>query len=311
MRILLIVNPVAGGRAKGRELRQAMTYLKGKGLGVEVNQSQHRGHATMLARAAAQGRYDLVVACGGDGTVSEVANGLAHSGMPMGVLPLGTVNIWASEAGIPRHPQGAAQTLLEGEDRTVDLGQVGGRYFLLMAGVGLDGAVAQNLGLSLKKALGRVAYVVVGAWTATSFRGSRVQVRVDGQTLEREVLWLVVGNTRLYGGLLAVTPQSKVDDGFLDLCIFSGKGLPSSLKYLAAVAGGRHLALEGVEYRRCREVAVLGSRSLPIQADGDPIGCTPQTFRIVPGALRVRVPAGQSGGIFSAGARALAPALVE
>lgn len=229
---------------------------------------------------------------------------MAGSDVPMGVLPLGTVNIWATEAGIPRDPQGAAQVLLEGDTRPVDLGLAGSRYFLLMAGVGLDGAVARNLDLPMKKLLGRGAYLLAGVWTVPGFGGTRVQLLVDGQRLERQVVWIVVGNTRLYGGLVTVTPHARADDGLLDLCIFSGRGFFSSSGSLLALLGSRHLTLKSVEYRRCREISVQSSRPLPIQADGDPIGYTPQTFRVDAAALRVVLPAGTRPSIFSRPSRA-------
>lgn len=299
MRAFLVVNPAAGGRLNRSALQEAVAHLRRKGVALDLEHTQGPGQGTDLARQAAAQGYDLVVACGGDGTVNEVANGLAGSDVPMGVLPLGTVNIWATEAGMPRDPQGAAQALLEGHIRPVDLGLVGSRYFILMAGVGLDGAVTRNLSLTMKKLLGRGAYVLTGAWTAAGFEGARVGLLVDGQRLERHVVWIVVGNTRLYGGLLEVTPHARADDGMLDLCIFSGRGFLSSTGHLMAVVGRRHLSLEGVEYLRCKEVSVESERPLPIQADGDPIGHTPATFKVEAGALRVVLPPGGRRSVFS------------
>lgn len=241
----------------------------------------------------------MVIACGGDGTVSEVANGLAGSEVPMGVLPAGTVNIWATEAGIPRDPREAANVLLKGNATPVDMGMAGSRYFLLMAGLGLDGAVARNLSLTLKRSLGRTAYVLAGIWTVAGFAGSNVDIVVDGRRLQRNVVWIVVGNTRLYGGLVTVTPDARIDDGLLDLCIFSGHGFLSSTGGVMALMSKRHLSLRSVEYCHCREVTVESTLPLPIQADGDFIGLTPLTFRVAPDAIRVILPPGRKSVIFS------------
>ena len=299
VRAFLVVNPVAGSRFRRIAVERAISYLQTEDLPLDLERTTAAGQATQLARRAAAEGYDLVIACGGDGTVSEVANGLAGSGVPMGVLPAGTVNIWATEAGIPLDPRAAAQVVLRGNARQVDLGMAGSRYFLLMAGMGLDGAVARNLNLPMKRSLGRAAYVLAGMWTAAGFAGSQVDIVVDGQRLERNVVWIVLGNTRLYGGLVSVTPDAKIDDGLLDLCIFSGRGFFSSTGGLMALMRSRHLSLKSVEYRHCKEVSVESLRPLPIQADGDYIGATPETFRIAPGALQVVLPHEAKTSIFS------------
>lgn len=299
VRAFLVVNPVAGSRFRRMAVEKAISYLLAQDLPLDLERTTAAGQATQLARRAALEGYDVVIACGGDGTVSEVANGLAGTGVPMGVLPAGTVNIWATEAGIPLEPRAAAQVVLRGSARSVDLGIAGSRHFLLMAGLGLDGAVARNLSLPMKRSLGKAAYVLAGMWTAAGFTGSQAQIVVDGQRLERNVVWMVIGNTRLYGGMVTVTPDAKIDDGLLDLCIFSGRGFFSSSSGLAALMCSRHLSLKSVEYRRCHEVSVEGLKPLPIQADGDYIGATPQTFRIAPQALQVLLPLGARTSLFS------------
>lgn len=273
--------------------------MQAGGFSLDLERTRTPGHATALAREAVAGGYELVIACGGDGTVSEVANGLAGSTVPMGVIPAGTVNIWAAEAGIPTDCGAAARALLRGVVREVDLGRAGDRYFLLMAGLGLDGAVARNLSIRMKTSLGRTAYLLAGMRTLPAFEGSRVNFIIDGERLERDAVWIVIGNTRLYGGLLTVTPDAKVDDGLLDLCIFSGRGFLSCTGCLAALLGGRHLRLKSVEYRKCQEVRVESAVPLPIQADGDFIGFSPRTFQVASKALHVMLPPGTSTRIFS------------
>jgi diacylglycerol kinase (ATP) len=248
-RALFVYNPVARGVPSLDRLRSALTWLDDHGWEASLESTATSMHATELAREAARKEYEVVAACGGDGTVSEVANGLAGSSTALAVVPGGTANVWVKEVRIPRDPLAAARLIAEGERRQIDLGLAstegrfasGGsdRYFLLMAGVGLDGLVVGTVPEGLKRRLGALAYILHALRCVLSYRAKAAHLMLDGQPLETDLYWMVVGNTRSYGGVVDVTCQAAADDGLLDLCLFRRHGLlraaVSGLRILAAV----------------------------------------------------------------------------
>jgi YegS/Rv2252/BmrU family lipid kinase len=260
----------------------------------------------LACHAASEGR-DVVLVAGGDGTVSEVINGLVGTETALGVLPMGTGNVWATESGIARKPRpfsapnltNAARTLAAAEIRRVDVGLArstagASRYFLLWAGVGVDAWLADYMergrGASSKRRFGNIAYLFVGLRRARQFHGERITVGLDGTPRRCSVLMVHIANVALYGGgMLRLAPAARMDDGRLDVCIFKGEGVRQCLAHLTRVWLGRHLEHPEVEYHRISRIDLDGA-SLPVQTDGDPAGRIPAAFEIVPGALHVLVP---------------------
>lgn len=310
-RVLFVYNPVARGVPSLVRLRPALEWLQARGWETSLEATAAGMHATELAREAVRKEFEVVAACGGDGTVSEVANGLAGSSTALAVLPGGTANVWVKEVRIPRNPLAAARIIAEGERRRIDLGLAstegrfacGGsdRYFLLMAGVGLDGLVVGTVPEGLKRRLGALAYILHGLRGALSYRASIAHLLLDGQPLETDLYWMVVGNTRSYGGVIEITCQAAADDGCLDLCLFRRHGplraVASGLRILAR----RHHRAPEVLYQTVKSIEVRAP-VLPVQMDGEYVGETPMTFRAVPGALHVIVPAGLQSPLFTGSA---------
>ncbi len=291
MRTLIIFNPMAGQAATlQQELEGAAQVWRAAGWSVDMQPTQAAGDGTRLAREAAMAGYDLVAAAGGDGTINEIVNGLAGSETALTPLPIGTVNVWARELGLPMQPRATAEALLRGTIRRVDLGLAGERYFLLMAGVGFDAAVVMAVHAREKRRLGALAYVVRAVALAFAYGGTRAQITIDGDPLFGRVLMLVIGNTRLYGGVISITSEAIIDDGLLDVCLLRGRNWLRSLGQISSVLRRRQRADPQVEYRLAREVTISARRPLPIQVDGDYIGTTPMTFTIAPRALRVLLP---------------------
>jgi len=297
-RAVLIVNPVAGGLRSLEGVREAARWLEGQGWQVDWQATEGPGHAIVLARRAAAAGLAVAVACGGDGTIGEVADGLAHSETALAVIPGGTADVWAREVRIPRDPLKAARLVVEGERRRMDLGLAQGsglppegRHFLLMAGVGLDALVVRRVQHDVKRRLGAAAYILHGAREVLGYRGTGVEVSMDGHRRSLRLGWMVVGNTRSYGGLVCVTHRARADDGLLDVLIFSGHGLLKVVMYGLAILLRRPAWAPGARYERAAAVEVTGA-TVPVQADGEYIGETPMSFRVVPGALRVVLPAG-------------------
>lgn len=322
VRAELIYNVHAGCCPVRREMGYVTDYLERHGWTVTVHETGAPLEATELARRAAARGADVVIAAGGDGTVNEVAGGLAHTDTALGVLPVGTINVWALQMRIPAlnplspasglarwvsaleeqmdytlpiNPYrsvllNAARILVEGRTCTVDLGQANGRYFLLWAGIGLDAAVTANVSLEDKKVLGAWAFVGTGLDVVRDYKSARVWLTLDGQVKEIRSSLIIASNIRLYGGLVALGARARVDDGKLDVCVFEGEGLFNYAQHLFKVATGQHLRDPQIAYYQAREVTVASFPPLPVHVDDEPFAETPVTIRAVPRALKVILP---------------------
>jgi YegS/Rv2252/BmrU family lipid kinase len=293
-RILLVVNPVAG---RGRALRMAERFLRAfraEGGTVEQTRTAANGDGTRHAAEARDGRFDAVVACGGDGTVNEILHGLEGTSVPVGILPTGTANVLARDLGIPFAPEEAARVAARGEPRVLDLGEAregGGRTrpFLCCAGAGFDGAVVRAVAGARRERLG------FRGWVRPLWREIRghefrpLRVTVDGVPAAAATL-AVVCNTANYGGLFTLVPGADPGDGFLDACLVDARRRRSFFRYLWGAWRGTLPEQGDVATARGRTVRVEADRPVPVQVDGDPFGTTPLVATLRPGAARVLVP---------------------
>jgi YegS/Rv2252/BmrU family lipid kinase len=288
----VILNPAARSEKAGRISLGTFP----EACRVEVVLSRVPGHATELARAAAAEGVDVVVAAGGDGTVNEVANGLAGSEVALGILPMGSVNVLAQELGIPRKLERAWKVLATGRLRSIDLGRVrcgtpGGnttRFFTQLAGAGLDARAVQLVTRAQKRRFGPLSYVFAGFKVAAE--GSPpLRVAYDGRD-PVEGVCVIFGNGRFYGGPFAVLKRARIDDGWLDVCIFQQGGYWNLLNYLQGVIRRTHTGFKDVSYVKVRKAVVTSEREVPVEVDGEMLGFLPAEIEIVPLALRVVVP---------------------
>ncbi len=291
VRALIVFNPAAGQAASQRQaLQAARDVWLDAGWSVEMQPTAGPGDGIRLAREAARAGYDLVAAAGGDGTVNEVVNGIAGTTTALAALPAGTVNVWVRELGLPLQPRAAAAALLNARVERIDLGRAGGRYFLLMCGVGFDAAVTAAVRAEAKRRLGVLAYAFQVVSLAGSWRGTRVSLQLDGVTHRARVLMVVLGNSQLYGGFVKFTARASLDDGLLDVCIIRGRTLWSAPLKLLSLWTRRFDQDADIGYHRARTVRIESRRPLPVQVDGDYIGTTPMSFECVPGALLALLP---------------------
>lgn len=291
IRALIVFNPIAGQASTlEQDIVAACDVWREHGWTVDICPTAGPGDGTRIAREAAAQGYDLVVAAGGDGTVNEVVNGLAGTQTALAALPVGTVNVWVREIGLPLQPRAAAEALLYAKVRAIDLGRAGDRYFLLMAGVGFDAAVTAEVHAHEKRRLGIFAYILRAYELAWRFQGTRVRIVIDGKVVRSRVLMVVLGNSQLYGGVLKVTARASMDDGLLDVCIIKGNSLRSAPLRVLSILLQRYTLDPKIEYHRARIVRIETGRGLPVQVDGDHIGNTPMIFEAVPGALRALLP---------------------
>lgn len=290
-------------------LEEAASRLREAGWETSLEVTEAKGHATELARQAAGNEWDAAVACGGDGTVNEVINGIVGTATALAVVPGGTANVWAKEVRLPRDPLRATEVILSAETRRVDLGLALGdpeggpdatkRYFLLMAGIGLDGHVLNAVPEEMKRRLGAATYVVSGLREALRYRSQPVSVRLDGEEMRLDLSWMLVGNTRSYGGVVNITRDALADDGLLDVCAIEGHGPRRVIACGLRILARRLNRAPGVVWRRVRSVELPPAPSFPVQVDGDYLGRTPMRFRVEPRALTVLVPRGLKSPLFT------------
>ena len=303
MKAQIIHNPTAGPRDIRRDLERVRSDLERRGWTVELRMTERAGDALTFARAAAQAGCDVAIAAGGDGTVNETVNGLVGTQTALGVLPVGTGNVWAKQLGIPTYTltnplrlQEAAAGLAEGAFRQIDVGQVSGRgddrYFLCWAGIGLDAQVTVEMEPRprLTKRLGMLPYVIATLVVARDFPGVRTWVSLDGGVVRGRTLLVLVCNIQQYAGVFKVARQARLDDGQLDVFVFKGLGFPYAVRHMLGVISSRHLHDPRVVHRQASRIEVRTEEVMSVQVDGDPIGTTPVTLEAVPRALRVLVP---------------------
>jgi YegS/Rv2252/BmrU family lipid kinase len=303
-RARIVANPVSGsmrGVDGLNELRETALWLTEHGLPTEVTTTQRVGHALELTRAAVAAGREMVIAAGGDGTQNDVIQGLAGSTTALGVLPMGTVNVWAREIGIPLGATEAREVLLHGARRQVDLGRAGARYFLMMAGVGFDAEVVKRVERNWLKRVGLklLDYIATAGSLGLTQQPAKLTLRIAGQRRKMSALMIVIGNTRLYGGAMQFTRRAVADDGLLDVVVIGGGGWARRAGVFLRAFLRRPSLGPDVRYERVRSVRLESTPPLPIQVDGDIIGSLPMTFTIAPDALWVIVPRNAPQRLFS------------
>ena len=297
---VIIANPASGAfPPHTHRFDEALAILRSNGWRVDLWYTQARGEGEKLARKAVEQKANLVIAAGGDGTINEIIQGLAGSETALGVLPNGTVNVWAREAGIPLDDVGACGVLLNGQTSRIDLGYVNGRYFLLMVGIGFDGEVTQAVERKPLKRLGVLGYALAALWLGPGYSSFPAIVQIDGYTVKTRALQIIIGNTQLYAGGIKFTWQAKCDDGLLDLCIVGRRNLWGRIVVLWDLFLRREQRRLWVRYDTFKRIKVDTPEPVAFQIDGEAAGYTPAIFSVVPGALKVVVPQKTPEGLFS------------
>ncbi|MCS7337940.1 MAG: diacylglycerol kinase family lipid kinase [Verrucomicrobiae bacterium] len=293
----MIFNPAARG-TKAERLKK---FVQSMDPGVVLRSTSGPNAAVALAAAAVREGFDTVVAAGGDGTLNEVLNGLGSvpGGLAqtrLGVLPLGTMNVFARDIGLPLALEPAWHVIRAGKEKRIDIGSVefgadevrAKRYFIQMAGAGLDARAIELVDFAAKKAVGPVAYVLAGL-KALRHRQPKIGVNIDG-TEQVEGEFILFGNGRLYGGPFRVFPGAIHTDGLLDVCVFP------KMNYAVLTSRGlrmlltKELSSNKLLRFKARRVVLEAGTHVPVEVDGEFAGQLPATVRVEPQALRVIVP---------------------
>ena len=296
MRICVIFNPTA----KGDKARRFRRHLDRIGQEATLKLTDGPNHARDLAAEAVREGFGLIVAAGGDGTLNEVLNGIADEPdgcerTRLGVLPLGTVNVFARELAIPLRFAAGWETIQGGRERWIDLGCVefsgasggGRRYFSQLAGAGLDARAVELVDWGTKKKVGYLAYVLAGL---RALRQPPAKITVTTDDFETTGQSVVLGNGQLYGGNFRVFPDADLGDGLLDVCVFPRFGWATLFWCTPRVLTRRTLPPRAVRRLQAPAVTLSSTAAVPVQVDGELVGHLPATFSVARQSLRVIVP---------------------
>jgi len=282
----IILNPAARGERAQRRRARVEELVGSSSL---VYATSRTGEAESCARRAVKEGFPKIVAAGGDGTVHEVVNGIAGSETTLGVLPLGTMNVFANEIGLPLHDLDRCWRVIQGEHtRLVDLPLANRRSFVQLGGVGLDAQVVKETSDSFRRNFGPVSYLVAAAQIAAR-KPPRLSIESENASTQ-EGSFVLVGNGRLYGGPFPFFKHAVVDDGLLDVVVFKRLGYLEIIKYLQDVIFSSEIRTPEVEYFQTRKLQVGSEEEVPVELDGELIGNCPVEFTVRDRALRVLVP---------------------
>ncbi len=288
--ITVIFNPTAGNRRR-RRLKAALRALAELGFTATVVETRGPGDAERIARHAAVTDRSIVVVAGGDGTINEAVNGLLSAPGPLppiAIIPLGTANVLAQEIGLSTDPRAAARAIAAGRRLSFRPGCVNGRHFVMMVGVGFDGAVVAGVSTVWKRRIGRLAYAVRTGIEAFRYPFPLLHGTVDGRPFASR--WAVVCRGRHYGGPFVVAPQASLAEARLTVCLLPGGGPWQVLRYGIAMLTGRLPLLADLVVESGTAMRIEAEGDLPIQGDGDIVARLPIEVGIAERTIDLIVP---------------------
>src|SRR5712692_7325198 len=281
---LVILNPAAHSERAQRK----RAHVESLARDCVVCATSRAGEAEALARHAAKEGFEKIVAAGGDGTINEVVNGLAGTSVTLGLLPIGTMNVFATELGLPVHDLELCWNIIQSDrTRAVDLPKANQKFFVQLAGVGLDAQVVKETSAQLKRNFGPLSYLISAAQIAAR-QPPRLSIRSEDASID-EGSFVLVGNGRLYGGPFLFFKQAVIDDGLLDVIVFKRLGYLEIIKYLQDVVFSSDIHVPEIEYFQTRRLRVDSDQSVPVEVDGEWVGDCPVEFSLHEQSLRVLV----------------------
>ncbi len=298
---LLIYNPAAGRISVRPFISSVIRALSDHSWRVEVAESLNGRHTTQLASTAASENYRAVFVIGGDGTVGQAAAGLIRSATALAVLPAGTANVWAMELGMKafiwphwRRLRENARLLAEVEPCAMDVGLCNDQPFMMWAGIGLDALTVHKLEprKRFEKFLSVPEYFATTVWNATLWHGMNLHVSADDKQVEGHYLLAVASNIRHYiGGMAEISPQAFLDDGLMELWLFSGSTLADAFRHFFDMQSGRHLTSDQARCIPFHKSVIESSTPFSLQMDGEPmLGAQQVSLEVLKRSLQVLIP---------------------
>jgi lipid kinase YegS len=260
---------VHGARADRPDLRQTVAWVRDRGHAVDIRITWNAGDAEGFAAAAADRGTDVVIACGGDGTLNEVVNGLDGRATPLGVIPLGTANDFARQMGIPEEADHAMDLILRRKPMCIDTASMNGRRFLNVSTGGVGAEATQQTPTEAKATLGPLAYAITAVRMLAGNQHRHASFTSAGYSLDVDFLAFAVGSGRETGGGTLMTPDASVTDGLLDVCVIEAMSRRDFAVLSLSVKRGEHLGLPGVHYVKLPWLKVTSEEPLTVNLDGE------------------------------------------
>jgi YegS/Rv2252/BmrU family lipid kinase len=294
-RVAVIINPISGtgGRLEVARARaeRAAAEMEARGLEPQVFLTERPGHARELAAAALGQGARLVLAWGGDGTVNEIASVLAFRDATLGIIPSGSGNGLARELRIPLDADGAFAVAFDGRDLVMDAGEIDGRLFFNIAGIGLDARVAHEFAAGGLVRRGFARYLEITARELFTYRPDEHTIVTDGESMRQRALLIAIANARQYGNGAIIAPDARLDDGRLDVVVVKDRSPLRALLQVPRVFMGQIARVPGVTIRTATEIEVISARPVIYHVDGEPfVGGASIRARTRPRALKIRAP---------------------
>lgn len=301
MHVFAIVNPFsgAGANANASEARTALLRERFRAAGVDgdVHPTERPRHAADLAKLALDRGVHTVIVWGGDGTINEVAAVLGGTNAALGIVPAGSGNGFARALRLPRTPAAAIDGAIRGVDRLIDAGELNGRIFVNIAGIGLDARIAHRFNACEQGKRGMGPYFRIGLREAFRYKPQPLEVELDGERIESQPLLVAFANGTDYGSGARIAPRARLDDGRLDAVVVANRSPAARLWGSRHVLMGHPERAPGMTFRSIQRAELRAAGPLPFHVDGeDGVAQLTISVRIRPGHLRVRVPA--EGGVY-------------
>jgi YegS/Rv2252/BmrU family lipid kinase len=285
----VILNPRAG-RGKGEKFRTRIESVLQTELKLEtIYVTEYPGHARKIAESI-KNNTDVIIGVGGDGTIHEIVNGMMGGTAALAVIPMGSGNDFIRMLNLPGEINQAIQVIKENNRKKIDIGKIGDLYFPNGVGLGFDAWVVKE-SMSVKRLRGFFIYLYSVIRALFAYKNSQITLTMDGNSEERDVFLMAVGNGQAMGGGFFLTPHAIIDDGQLDICLIRGLKKWEVLLHLPKVINGNHIHLEQVQTMRNNKIKIVSDRGIAVHADGELLGMNLKEIdiSIIPAALEVIV----------------------
>ena len=272
--IAVIINPISGGPRPGQaeaRARLATDAVRANREEPRVFVTERAGHARELAKAAAADGARLVIAWGGDGTINETASALAFGQVPLGIIPAGSGNGLARELGISVDPRQAIANAVRATPRPIDVGEIEGRFFVNIAGIGMEAHVASRFNAADNPRRGFLGYIAITARAVFSYVPQRYRITADGRQIERTAVLVSIANSPQFGNGARIAPGALVDDGLLDLVMIEERSRFGTVCQMPRLFNGTVSRIPGCTIDRVRDLTIEADNPMTFHVDGEPI----------------------------------------